>query len=297
MKTIIRSEIVKSGRIGIIGGSGLYEMETFEVLERAKLKTPFGDPSDDFVLGKFAGREVVFLARHGKGHRFTPSEINYRANIFGMKTLGVDQIVSVSAVGSLKEEIVPGHLVFVDQFIDRTMLRKATFFGEGLVAHVPLAEPICSILRLKLVEVAKTLKLNHHEKGTYLCMEGPQFSTKAESNLYRSWNADVIGMTNLTEAKLAREAQICYSTVALSTDYDCWHPHHDSVTTEQVMATMSANIENAKKLIQQVLPLLPHERSCVCSHVLRHAVVTDKLAMSTQGKKILDVLRKDNGKQ
>lgn len=284
---------MKTGRIGIIGGSGLYEMESFEVLERAKLETPFGEASDDFVLGKFAGREVVFLARHGKGHRLTPSEINYRANIWGMKVLGVEQILSVSAVGSLKEEIEPGHLVFIDQFIDRTTLRKATFFGEGIVAHVPLAEPICSILREKLSAEAQKLKFVHHAKGTYVCMEGPQFSTKAESNLYRSWGADVIGMTNLTEAKLAREAQICYSTIALSTDYDCWHPHHDSVTTEQVMATMSANINNAKKLLQSVLPHLPQTRSCSCATTLRHAVVTDKLSMSTHGKKILNGL---NGK-
>lgn len=282
---------MKAGRIGIIGGSGLYEMESFEVLERAKLNTPFGEASDDFVLGKFEGREVVFLARHGKGHRLTPSEINYRANIWGMKVLGVEQILSVSAVGSLKEEIAPGHLVFVDQFIDRTTLRKATFFGDGIVAHVPLAEPICSVLRETLATLADKLQFVHHKKGTYICMEGPQFSTKAESKLYQSWGADVIGMTNLTEAKLAREAQICYSTIALSTDYDCWHPDHDSVTTEQVMATMSANIHNAKKLLQSALSQLPQIRSCSCASTLRHAVVTDKLSMSTQGKKILNTLK------
>ena len=284
---------MKKTRVGIIGGSGLYEMQSFEVIERVKLDTPFGDPSDEFILGKFEGREVVFLSRHGRGHRFTPSEVNYRANIWGMKTLGVEQILSVSAVGSLKEEIEPGHLVFVDQFIDRTYLRKASFFGEGIVAHVSFAEPICKTLRELFVKTARELAYTSHEKGTYVCMEGPQFSTKAESNLYRSWRADVIGMTNLTEAKLAREAQICYSTVALSTDYDCWHPEHDSVTTEQVMATMSANIEKAKTLVQKVIPLLPEERSCSCTHVLRHAVVTDKLSMSVNGKKILNVL---NGK-
>jgi len=281
---------VKTARIGIIGGSGLYEMESFEVLERSKLETPFGSPSDEFVLGKFENREVVFLSRHGRGHRFTPSEINYRANIWGMKTLGVEQILSVSAVGSLKEEIEPGHLVFIDQFIDRTFGRKSTFFGEGIVAHVSFAEPLCSVMRGKLAEAAASLNIAHHAKGTYICMEGPQFSTKAESHLYRSWNADVIGMTNLTEAKLAREAQICYSTIALSTDYDCWHPHHDSVTTEQVMATLSANIEKAKKMLQKVLSLLPHERNCGCAHSLKHAVVTDRLTLSVSGKKILNVL-------
>lgn len=281
---------MKSGRVGIIGGSGLYEMESFEVLERVKLETPFGDPSDEFILGKFEGREVVFLSRHGRGHRYTPSEVNYRANIWGMKTLGVEQILSVSAVGSLKEEIEPGHLVFIDQFIDRTYLRKASFFGEGVVAHVSFADPICKNLRELFSKTAQELGYPSHDSGTYICMEGPQFSTKAESNLYRSWGADVIGMTNLTEAKLAREAQICYSTVALSTDYDCWHPEHDSVTTEQVMATMSANIEKAKKLVQKVIAQLAQERTCLCSHSLRHAVVTDKLNMGVQGKKILNIL-------
>lgn len=284
---------MKSGRIGIIGGSGLYEMESVEVIEKVKLETPFGDPSDEFILGKFEGREVVFLSRHGKGHRCTPSEINYRANIFGLKTLGVEQILSVSAVGSLKEEIEPGHLVFIDQFIDRTTLRKATFFGEGIVAHVPLAEPICSVLKNHMASAAESLEYTHHVNGIYICMEGPQFSTKAESNLYRSWGADVIGMTNLTEAKLAREAQICYSTLALSTDYDCWHADHDSVTTAQVMETMAANIDKAKKIIKMVVPKLPLERTCACAKVLQNAVVTDRLSLSTHGKKILNVL---NGK-
>lgn len=290
VQMIKKENVVKSARIGIIGGSGLYEMENVEVIERCKVETPFGEPSDEFILGKFEGREVVFLARHGKGHRCTPSEINYRANIFGMKSLGVEQILSVSAVGSLKEEIAPGHLVFIDQFIDRTTLRKATFFGDGIVAHVPLAEPICSVLRKQLSNAAQELKYQHHDGGIYICMEGPQFSTKAESNLYRSWGADVIGMTNLTEAKLAREAQICYSTLALSTDYDCWHADHDSVTTEQVMATMAANIDKAKKIIKAVVPKLALERSCGCARVLQNAVVTDRLSLSTHGKKILNVL-------
>jgi len=268
-------------------------MEGVEGVERARLETPFGAPSDDFILGRFEGREVVFLARHGRGHRFTPSEINYRANIWGLKSLGVEQILSVSAVGSLREEIEPGHLVFIDQFIDRTTLRKASFFGEGVVAHVPLAEPICGPLRGLLAQTAASLGFTHHDGGVYVCMEGPQFSTKAESKLYRSWGADVIGMTNLTEAKLAREAQICYSTLALSTDYDCWHPDHDSVTTEQVMATMGANIDKAKKIIRAALPQLPKERTCGCAKVLKNAVVTDKLSLSTHGKKLLDVL---NGK-
>src|SRR3990167_2807596 len=260
-------------------------MEQFEILEKVRLETPFGDPSDEFVLGKLSGKEVVFLARHARGHRILPSEINYRANIWGMKKLEVGQILSVSAVGSLKEEIVPGHLVFPDQFIDRTHRRISTFFGEGIVAHVALADPICSVVRKTLIQAADQLKFKSHSKGTYVCIEGPQFSTKAESNIYRSWNAEVIGMTNVTEAKLAREAQICYATIALATDYDCWHPSHDSVTTDQVLATLFSNIEKAKKLVVETISRLPTERTCSCSTSLKHAIATDKLMISDAVKK------------
>ncbi len=282
--------MMKLKRIGVIGGSGLYEMEQLEILERVRLETPFGDASDEFVLGKLGEKEVVFLARHGRGHRILPSEINYRANIWGMKKMEVGQILSVSAVGSLKEEIVPGHLVFPDQFIDRTTRRISTFFGDGVVAHVALAEPICANLRKVLVQSSKKLNLQAHSEGTYICMEGPQFSTKAESKLYRSWDADVIGMTNFTEAKLAREAQICYATIALATDYDCWHPDHDSVTSDQVLATLFSNIEKAKKMVLETIPQLKEERSCGCSTALKHAIATDKLMISDVSKKRLKVI-------
>lgn len=281
---------MKLKRIGVIGGSGLYEMEQLEILERVRLETPFGEPSDEFVLGKLGEKEVVFLARHGRGHRILPSEINYRANIWGMKKMEVGQILSVSAVGSLKEEIVPGHLVFPDQFIDRTTRRISTFFGDGVVAHVALAEPICANLRKVLVQSSKKLNIQAHPEGTYICMEGPQFSTKAESKLYRSWGADVIGMTNFTEAKLAREAQICYATIALATDYDCWHPDHDSVTSDQVLATLFSNIEKAKKMVLETIPQLKEERNCGCSTALKHAIATDKLMISDVSKKRLKVI-------
>jgi 5'-methylthioadenosine phosphorylase len=281
---------MKSKRIGIMGGSGLYEMEELEIVEKVQLETPFGNPSDEFVVGRLSGVEVVFLARHGRGHRLLPSEINFRANIWGMKKLNVEQILSVSAVGSLKESIEPGHLVFADQFIDRTYKRQSTFFGEGIVAHLALADPICPSLHSLLPKAASELKLTHHSKGTYICIEGPQFSTKAESHLYRSWGCDIIGMTNVTEAKLAREAQICYATVALATDYDCWHPEHDSVTADQVIQTLLANVEKARKLIRAVLPLFPAERTCSCAHALRHAVVTDKLMISDVTKKRLQLI-------
>lgn len=280
-----------SRRVGVIGGSGLYEMEELEILERARLETPFGNPSDEFVLGRLAGVEAVFLARHGRGHRILPTEINYRANIWGMKTLGVRQILSVSAVGSLKEEIAPGDLVFVDQFIDRTAQRISTFFGEGLVAHVAFGDPICPTLVGPLAKASQALGFKFHPKGSYVCIEGPQFSTKAESHLYRSWGADVIGMTNVTEAKLAREAQICYATIALATDYDCWHPHHDSVTTDQVLQTLFANVEKARKLVTRSVSLLPVERHCGCAKALSHAVATDKLMISDTAKKRLKVLK------
>ena len=284
---------MKPKPIGIIGGSGLYEMEALKITERKKIETPFGDASDEFVAGELSEVPVIFLARHGQGHRILPSEINYRANIWGFKSLGVERILSVSAVGSLKEEIEPGHLVFVDQFVDRTARRISTFFGDGVVAHVALADPICPSLRASLAQAAQELKLNFHPKGTYICIEGPQFSTRAESNIYRGFQADLIGMTNVTEAKLAREAEICYATIALSTDYDCWHPEHDSVTADQVIQTLVANVEKARRLLQGVLPLLKGERTCACGRALKHAVVTDRKKIPESTRRRLSLLLGD----
>ncbi|MFO0724945.1 MAG: S-methyl-5'-thioadenosine phosphorylase [Myxococcota bacterium] len=236
--------------LGVIGGSGLYEMEGLTEKQSVHVDTPFGKPSDALVVGRLEGRRIVFLPRHGVGHRILPSEINYRANIWALKSLGVSQLLSISAVGSMKEAIVPGHLVFVDQFIDLTKRRISTFCGDGLVAHVPMAEPVCPGVRQALIDCAQTLGFPHHSKGTYVCVEGPQFSTRAESMVYRSWGVDVIGMTNMPEAKLAREAEIAYATVALATDYDCWHPAEASVTVEAVLETLAANVEKARALIR-----------------------------------------------
>lgn len=260
----------------VIGGSGLYEIESLEVLEELNIDTPFGNPSDAIIVGKMHGKTIAFLARHARGHKLTPSEINYQANIAALKILGVKRILSISAVGSLKQEIEPGHFVLVDQFIDRTQNRKASFFGQGLVAHVALAHPTCKNLREEVQVSAHELGLKFHPQGTYVCMEGPLFSTQAESHLYRSWGADVIGMTNLTEAKLAREAEICYSTVALSTDYDCWHPEHDSVSAEMIIQTLNQNVNNAKDLIKTFSKNLSEIQDCSCHHALKSALVTQK---------------------
>src|SRR6476620_667482 len=235
--------------IGIIGGSGLYNMPGFETQEEAAIQTPFGTPSDNFVLGKLAGKEVAFLARHGRGHRISPSELNFRANIWGMKSLGVERILSLSAVGSLKEEHRPLDFVIPDQFFDRTRGRASTFFGQGLVAHVSFADPVCPELTQLVADACATAGVNAKRGGTYLCMEGPAFSTKAESNVYRGWGMDVIGMTNLQEAKLAREAELCYCTVAMVTDYDCWHPQHDAVTVTDIIANLMQNAANAAKVV------------------------------------------------
>jgi len=239
--------------IGIIGGSGLYAMPGFEAREEVVLETPFGAPSDNYVVGRLAGRKVAFLARHGRGHRISPSELNYRANIYGMKRLGVERIISLSAVGSLKEEHRPLDFVIPDQFMDRTQGRASTFFGEGLVAHVSFAEPVCPQLSEVVRDACEAAGVSATRGGTYVCMEGPAFSTKAESFLYRSWGMDVIGMTNLTEAKLAREAEICYVTVAMVTDYDCWHEDHDAVTVTQIIATLTKNAENASKVVAEAV--------------------------------------------
>ena len=261
--------------IGIIGGSGLYTMPGLADVHETNVETPFGSPSDAFVLGTLEGRRVAFLARHGRGHRLLPSELNFRANLYAFKKLGVQRIISVSAVGSLKEEHKPTDFVIPDQFIDRTYRRISTFFGDGLVAHVAFGDPICSEVAAAINGSCRQSNVVGKMGGTYICMEGPQFSTKAESNLYRSWGADVIGMTNLQEAKLAREAEICYATMAMVTDYDCWHPDHDAVTVEQVVKVLNTNSGNAARVVRQAVALMPKERSCKCGSALQYAILTD----------------------
>jgi len=273
-------------QIGIIGGSGLYHMPGLSDVREVQQKTPFGDPSDPYVLGTLEGKKVAFLARHGRGHRLLPTELNFRANIYGFKQLGVERIVSVSAVGSLKEEHKPLDFVIPDQFFDRTRHRVDTFFGEGIVAHITFADPVCPQLSDVVMSACQNSGVTAKRGGTYLNMEGPQFSTKAESNVYRSWGMDVIGMTNLQEAKLAREAEICYVTVAMVTDYDCWHRHHDAVTVDQVVAVLVKNAENAAKVVRQTVAKMPSDRSCKCGSALSHAILTerDKIPAATRQK-------------
>lgn len=270
--------------IGVIGGSGLYQMEGLSQVEEIEVETPFGPPSDRIVVGSLRGVRLAFLPRHGRGHRLLPSELPFRANIFALKLLGVERIVAISAVGSLREEIRPGDLVIPDQFIDRTRGRKSTFFGDGIVAHVSFADPTCASLSHTLAECARTLGATVHEGGTYLCMEGPQFSTRAESHLYRSWGAAVIGMTNLQEAKLAREAELCFATVATATDYDCWRAESEDVSIDEVLRTLAANVKMAKDLIAEAAPRLSEKRECACPHALRDAIITDRTAIPDQAK-------------
>ncbi len=276
--------------IGIIGGSGLYAVEEIEDLEEVRLETPFGAPSDAYIVGRLAGRGVAFLARHGRGHRLIPSEINYRANVYGFKMLGVGRIIAAGAVGSLKEDVHPMDLVFPDQFIDRTRLRTSTFFGDGVVAHVGMADPVCAAMREALAGAALTCGARVHDGGTYVCMEGPQFSTRAESRLYRSWGATVIGMTNLQEAKLAREAEICFATMALVTDYDCWHETEESVSIETVLGYLRSNAAMARRVIASAVSSLPAERSCGCGSALASAIITDRAAIPPATRKKLGLL-------
>ncbi|MBI4041407.1 MAG: S-methyl-5'-thioadenosine phosphorylase [Deltaproteobacteria bacterium] len=280
--------------LGIIGGSGLYEIAGLQRLAKKTLRTPFGDPSDAYLIGELNGETLVFLPRHGVGHRFNPSEINYRANIYGMKKLGVSSILSFSAVGSMKAEIKPKDVVIVDQFIDRTVgYRKHTFFEQGMVAHVSMAKPVCWALSEIAYQAAKHVAPQVHPSGVYLCMEGPQFSTRAESLLYRSWGVDVIGMTNFTEAKLAREAELCYATLAFSTDYDCWKEDEEAVSAEKVLAVIGANVETAKKIIQEAATLFSKKKSCECPHALQQGLVTDVSKISAKTRKKLGLfLRK-----
>jgi 5'-methylthioadenosine phosphorylase len=282
---------LQKAEIGIIGGSGLYGMPGLTDVREERVETPFGDPSDPFMLGTLEGRSVAFLARHGKGHRILPSELNFRANIFAMKALGVTSILSVSAVGSLKEEHKPTDFVVPDQFIDRTFARHSTFFGEGVVGHVGFGDPVCPIVVDTFVKACEEVGVVGKKGGTYVCMEGPQFSTRAESNLYRSWGADVIGMTNLQEAKLAREAEISYATLAMVTDYDCWRAGHDDVTVEQVIAVMHQNSGNAQKVVKAAVRLLPKDLSASpAQSAAKFAIMTDKSLIPADTKKKLDVL-------
>lgn len=277
-------------RLGIIGGSGLYSMSGLAGAREVVVRTPFGDPSDAFVVGLLEGRRVAFLARHGRGHRILPGEINFRANIYAMKLLGVERIISVSAVGSLKEELQPLEFLIPDQFFDRTRHRADTFFGQGLVAHVTFDKPTCAQLAGVLADACRRAQVTAHRGGTYVCMEGPQFSTLAESHLYRQSGFDVIGMTNLTEAKLAREAEICYATLAMITDYDCWHPGHDSVTVTQIIDNLNRNAENAQNIIREAVRVLPETRECKCGSALAHALITDRAKIPATTRKRLAAL-------
>jgi 5'-methylthioadenosine phosphorylase len=261
--------------IGIIGGSGLYNIPGLENAREQRVRTPFGDPSDAFVVGRLEGKPVAFLARHGRGHRFSPSEINYRANIYGMKLLGVERIVSVSAVGSLREDLKPLEFLIPDQFFDRTRMRVATFFGGGIVAHVAFDKPTCAEVSAVVIEAGAEAGVKMHRGGTYICMEGPQFSTLAEAHVNRQLRFDVVGMTNLTEAKLAREAELCYSTIAMITDYDCWHPEHDSVTVADIISNLTKNAAAAQNVLRAAVRAMPETRSCRCGQALKHAIITD----------------------
>ena len=276
--------------IGIIGGSGLYNLPGIERVREVRIVTPFGKPSDAYILGTLEGRKVAFLSRHGRGHILLPSELNSRANIYGFKKLGVERIISVSAVGSLQEDYRPMDMALPAQFFDRTRLRISTFFGDGLVAHISFDAPVCPTVVDVLAGACKDADVRYHTGGTYLCMEGPAFSTQAESNVYRFWGMDIIGMTSLPEAKLAREAEICYATLAMVTDYDCWHPEHDAVTVNLVLEYLSHNVENCQKILLKAIRSMPRERNCKCASALAHAILTDRKRISQKANKKLSLL-------
>ena len=284
------AKLDKKVAIGIIGGSGLYSMSGLTEIREVRVKTPFGDPSDAIVLGTLERKRVAFLARHGRGHRILPGEINYRANVYAMKMLGVERIISVSAVGSLQEDLRPGEFLVPDQFFDRTKNRVSTFFGDGLVAHVALAHPTCGQVGGVLADCCVHEAIKVHRRGTYICMEGPQFSTLAEAQVHRQLGFEVIGMTNVTEAKLAREAEICYAAIAMITDYDCWHPEHESVTASQIIATLNQNAENAQRVLRAAVRALPAGRTCKCGSALQHALVTDMKLVPVATKKRLGAI-------
>jgi len=279
-----------NAKIGIIGGSGLYGMEELRNIKEIKVDTPFGEPSDVYISGELDGKELIFLPRHGRGHRILPHELNFRANIYGMKKLGVEWIISVSAVGSMREDIEPGHIVIPDQFFDRTRMRPSTFFGNGIAAHVQFADPVCKALKKTLYDSALKAGATVHKGGTYLCMEGPQFSTRGESLIYRQWGVDIIGMTNLPEAKLAREAEICYATIALATDYDCWHEAEEDVTIDMVLETIKNNVKMAQKIIKNAVSQMGGERNCACSQALKNAIITDRGAITDKVRERLGLL-------
>jgi len=288
----------KSGKgatatIGVIGGSGLYSMPGLKDTREIRVKTPFGEPSDAIVVGTLEGKLVAFLARHGRGHRILPSEINFRANICAMKQLGVERIISASAVGSLQEDLRPGEFLIADQFVDRTKNRVSTFFGGGLVAHVTFDKPTCAQVSAVLVDASTRSGVKAHPRGTYVCIEGPQFSTLAEAHVHRQLRFEVVGMTNVTEAKLAREAELCYGTIAMITDYDCWHSEHESVTGAQIIATLNQNAENAQKVLREAVRAMPEERNCKCGAALRHALITDlKLVPAATKKRLAPIIGK-----
>jgi 5'-methylthioadenosine phosphorylase len=278
--------------VGVIGGSGLYNIEGLTDVESISVDTPWGSPSDDLIVGTWGDTRMVFLPRHGRYHKQMPSEINYRANIFAMKKMGVEWIVSVSAVGSMKEHICPGQIVIPSQFYDHTKTRVSTFFGEGIVAHVSMADPVCHLLSEELFNASISSGATVHKGGTYLCMEGPQFSSRAESNIYRGWGVDIIGMTNATEAKLAREAEICYASLSMATDYDCWHEQHDDVTVDDLIETLNNNVQLARDIIKKVVPAIGESRECPCCNALQNAIITPKEAITKETKERLEILIK-----
>jgi len=282
--------LMQKGKIGVIGGSGLYAMSRLENVQEVQVETPFGAPSDVYIMGTLQGRDMVFLPRHGRGHRIAPSALNFRANIYGLKQLGVEWVLSVSAVGSMREDIHPGDLVLPDQFFDRTRSRVSTFFDRDVVVHVAFADPVCSVLARALHEAATQTSATVHLGGTYLCIEGPQFSTRAESNIYRQWGVDVIGMTNLPEARLAREAELCYATLALATDYDCWHESASDVDIEAILALLHRNVELAQEVIERMVPQVPPTRSCPCSTALQQAIITAPEMIPDTAKERLGLL-------
>ncbi len=279
-----------SGILGVIGGSGLYGMEDLKNVRQVAVRTPFGDPSDALVVGELEGRTVAFLPRHGRGHRIGPSQINYRANIYAMKKIGVDAVLSISAVGSMKEGIRPGDVVAVDQFFDHTKLRQNTFFSDGIAGHITFADPVCPVLSGIAAAAARKVVRRVHRRGTYLCIEGPAFSTRAESNIYRKWGVDVIGMTNMPEAKLAREAELCYAALALATDYDCWHESEGDVSVDAILAILERNAENSRKIVREVAKRLPLSGECGCGGALKHAVITDRKMIPAAARKRLSLL-------
>lgn len=281
---------MQNAEIGILGGSGFYKMPGIEKAREAKISTPFGKPSDSYLLGVLEGRRVAFLARHGRSHNLLPSEINFRANIYGFKKLGVERIISISAVGSLREDYKPMDMAIPAQFFDRTRQRISTFFGHGIVAHISFDTPVCPVEAAVLEKACGVTGVPCHKGGTYLCMEGPAFSSKAESNVYRAWGMDIIGMTSLQEAKLAREAEICYATLAMVTDYDCWHPEHDAVTVNQIVEYLHRNVENSQKILRSAVRDMPLERSCKCASALSHAIFTDAKRVPVQTKRKLALI-------